>query len=73
MSKFNFKLDWLILPMLGMLLVLLAWNISTFGLLRGIAVYNAWDQRSAPAAGPFKNQAYVDKVRAKARALGLEI
>lgn len=52
---------------------ILAWNIRTFGLPKGIAVYNAWDQRNAPSAGPFKNQAYVDKVRAKARALGMEV
>lgn len=52
---------------------ILAWNIRTYGLPKGIAVYNAWDQRHAPTAGPFKNQAYVDKVRAKARALGLEV
>lgn len=51
----------------------IAWNIAQFGLPKAIAVYNAWDQRNAPRAGPFKNQAYVDKVRAKARALGLEI
>ncbi len=52
---------------------ILAWNIGQYGTLKGIAVYNAWDQRNAPKAGPFKNQVYVDKVRAKARALGLEI
>lgn len=52
---------------------ILAWNIAQFGVLKGIAVYNAWDQRNAPAAGPFKNQSYVDKVRAKARSLGMEI
>ena len=41
---------------------ILAWNLRTFGYPRGIAVYNAWDQRKAPKDGPFKNQAYVDKV-----------
>ena len=41
---------------------ILAWNIKTYGMPRGIAVYNAWDQRHAPQGGPFKNQSYVDKV-----------
>lgn len=43
---------------------ILAWNIKTYGLPRAIAVYNAWDQRAAPVNGPFKNQAYVNKVLA---------
>lgn len=41
---------------------ILAWNIKTFGYLRGIAVYNAWSARTAPPDGPFPNQSYVDKV-----------
>lgn len=41
---------------------ILAYNIRTFGLPRAIAVYNSWDQRSAPRDGPFKNQDYVDAV-----------
>lgn len=41
---------------------ILAWNIRTFGYPRGIAVYNAWDQRLSPVTGPFKNQSYVEKV-----------
>ena len=49
---------------------ILAWNLKTFGFPKGIAVYNAWDQRDAPMAGPFKNQGYVDDVLRRARALG---
>lgn len=52
---------------------IVAWNIHAYGLPRAIAVYNEWDQHNAPAAGPFKNQSYVDKVLKKARALGMEI
>lgn len=52
---------------------IIAWNIGQFGVQKGIATYNAWDQRSAPAAGPFKNQVYVNKVLKKARALGYEL
>jgi soluble lytic murein transglycosylase-like protein len=49
---------------------ILAYNIATYGVLKGIAVYNAWDQHEAPRAGPFKNQAYVDDVLRRARELG---
>jgi soluble lytic murein transglycosylase-like protein len=45
-------------------------NIAAYGVPKGIAVYNAWDQHTAPAAGPFKNQAYVDDVLRRAAALG---
>jgi transglycosylase-like protein with SLT domain len=41
---------------------IIAWNLKTYGYPRGIAVFNAWDQRHSPLHGPFKNQAYVDKV-----------
>lgn len=51
---------------------ILASNINVYGVPKGIAVYNAWDQHTAPAAGPFKNQGYVDDVLRRARALGWE-
>lgn len=41
---------------------ILAWNLRTFGVERGIAVYNSWDARLASAGGPLPNQRYVDKV-----------
>ena len=43
---------------------IIAYNVRTFGMPRAVAVYNAWDQRKAPQAGPFKNQSYVNKVLA---------
>ena len=49
---------------------IIAWNIKTYGLARGVAVYNAWDSRHAPAAGPFHNQGYVDKVLAHFERMG---
>ncbi len=49
---------------------ILSSNIAAYGVAKGIAVYNAWDQHAAPTAGPFKNQAYVDDVLARARSLG---
>lgn len=47
----------------------LAWNVRTFGLERGIAVYNQWDARLTPPGRAFPNQFYVDKVLARYRAL----
>jgi len=41
---------------------ILAWNIQTYGMLKGIAVYNRWASRLDPNQGPFGNQGYVDKV-----------
>lgn len=49
---------------------ILASNIAAYGIPKGIAVYNAWDQHTAPAAGPFKNQSYVDDVLRRAAKLG---
>ena len=42
---------------------IIATNLRDYGSIpKAVAVYNAWDQRNAPRAGPFKNQRYVDKV-----------
>lgn len=48
---------------------ILAWNIRTYGLRRGIAAYNQWSARHAPSGKPFPNQDYVDKVLRTHRAL----
>ena len=40
----------------------LEWNIRSYGLKRGIAIYNMWSARRSPIDGPFPNQSYVDKV-----------
>ena len=52
----------------------LAWNVRTFGLRRGVACYNAWsacrDGQKEPFSNrPFPNQFYVDQVLARYRAL----
>lgn len=49
---------------------ILASNVRIYGVPKGIAVYNAWDQHTAPTAGPFKNQRYVNDVLRRAHALG---
>lgn len=49
---------------------ILKWNLDTYGMPRGIAVYNRWASRLDPPAGPFGNQGYVDKVLREYRSLG---
>lgn len=49
---------------------ILKWNINTYGLLKGIAIYNCWQSRFDPSSGPFTNQSYVDKVIKEYRKLG---
>lgn len=39
---------------------ILAWNIKTFGVRKGVAVYNSWKARFETE--PFSNQRYVDNV-----------
>lgn len=39
-----------------------SWLQNTYGLPKAIAVYNKWNERSAPQEGPFENQSYVDRV-----------
>lgn len=43
---------------------ILSWNVSQYGLKKGIAVYNSWSSRTEPPDGPFPNQDYVDRVLA---------
>jgi soluble lytic murein transglycosylase-like protein len=42
---------------------IIAENLERYDYPRCIAVYNSYDQRKLPVDGPFKNQAYVNKVR----------
>lgn len=46
---------------------ILKWNIDTYGMRKGVAVYNSWAARYEKE--PFKNQRYVDKVFAEYRRL----
>ena len=41
---------------------ILGWNLRTYGLSRGVAVYNQWSARLTPAGQSFPNQFYVDRV-----------
>ena len=49
---------------------ILDWNIATYGLWQGVAVYNNWSARNDPIDGPYRNQGYVDKVRAAYQGVG---
>lgn len=48
---------------------ILGWNIRTYGLHRGVAVYNQWSARRTPKGKPFPNQFYVDRVLRRYREL----
>ena len=48
---------------------ILGWNLRTYGLTRGVAVYNQWSARRTPAGQPFPNQFYVDRVLRRYRVL----
>jgi len=41
---------------------IMAWNHSKYPFDKAIAIYNSWGARNDPDNGPFRNQAYVDKV-----------
>jgi soluble lytic murein transglycosylase-like protein len=41
---------------------IIAENISRYGMPRAVAAYNRYAERLSPQYGPFKNQAYVNKV-----------
>ena len=43
---------------------ILAYDVHRFGTWHGVAAYNDWGARWDPPGGPYRNQAYVDKVRA---------
>jgi len=49
---------------------IIRWNQDTYGLKQGIAVYNNWGARNDSYDGPYRNQAYVDKVLTEYRGMG---
>ncbi len=51
---------------------ILGWNLRTYGLARGVGVYNQWSARHTPAGRPLPNQFYVDRVLRRYRALQVE-
>lgn len=42
---------------------ILSMNVKSYGLWKGVAVYNCWGARNDARTGPFRNQKYVDKVK----------
>jgi nitrate/nitrite transport system permease protein len=62
MNKLNFKLDWLILPMLGALLVIGAWSFSSATLTKGLpSPSKTWDQSKLYVSKPFEKRGEMDQ------------
>ncbi|HUS36171.1 MAG TPA: nitrate ABC transporter permease [Verrucomicrobiae bacterium] len=62
MNKLNFKLDWLILPMLGALVVLGAWSFSSATLTKGLpSPSKTWDQSKLYVSKPFEKRGEMDQ------------
>jgi nitrate/nitrite transport system permease protein len=62
MNKLNFKLDWLILPMLGALVVLGAWSFSSATVTKGLpSPSKTWDQSKLYVSKPFEKRGEMDQ------------
>lgn len=62
MNKLNFKLDWLILPMLGALVVIGAWSFSSATLTKGLpSPSKTWDQSKLYVSKPFEKRGEMDQ------------
>ena len=62
MNKLNFKLDWLILPMLGAVLVVMAWSFSSASLAKGLpSPSKTWEQSKLYIEKPFEKRGEMDQ------------
>src|ERR1051325_4575984 len=62
MNKVNFKLDWLILPLIGALLVLAAWNVASSTLTKGLpSPSKTWTQSKLYVEKPFEKRGEMDQ------------
>ena len=62
MNKLNFKLDWLILPMLGAILVVMAWSFSSATLTKGLpSPSKTWEQSKLYVQKPFEKRGEMDQ------------
>jgi len=74
MNKVNFKLDWLILPMIGALLVILAWSITSSTISKGLpSPSKTWSQSKLYVEKPFEKRGEMDLRRPAAGAQGLAV
>src|SRR5688572_3058214 len=62
MSKIDFKLDWLILPLLGAVFVVLAWSFSSAVLTKGLpSPTKTWEQSKLYIEKPFEKRGEMDQ------------
>lgn len=62
MNKLDFKLDWLILPILGMIAVVLAWNISSATVSKELpSPKKTWEQSKLYIQKPFEKRGEMDQ------------
>src|SRR3954464_6043441 len=62
MNKVNFKLDWLILPLIGAVLVVLAWSIASSTISKGLpSPSKTWSQSKLYIEKPFEKRGEMDQ------------
>jgi nitrate/nitrite transport system permease protein len=62
MKKLDFKLDWLVLPLLGAILVVIAWSVSSATLTKGLpSPSKTWDQSKLYVSKPFEKRGEMDQ------------
>src|SRR5262245_17222186 len=62
MNKINFKLDWLVLPLIGALFVVLAWSIASSTISKGLpSPSKTWSQSKLYVEKPFEKRGEMDQ------------
>lgn len=62
MNKLNFKLDWLILPLLGAVFVVLAWSFTSSTITKGLpSPSKTWSQSKLYVEKPFEKRGEMDQ------------
>jgi nitrate/nitrite transport system permease protein len=62
MNKINFKLDWLILPLLGVVFVVMAWSFTSATLTKGLpSPSKTWEQSKLYIEKPFEKRGEMDQ------------
>src|SRR2546421_3499324 len=62
MNKINFKLDWLILPLIGALIVIIAWSVASSTLTKGLpSPSKTWTQSKLYVEKPLEKRGEMDQ------------
>ena len=62
MNKINFKLDWLVLPLLSALIVILAWSFASSTVTKGLpSPSKTWSQSKLYVEKPFEKRGEMDQ------------